>query len=42
MLPGIDPDKIPDILAKLEEEGQSRYTAMEPVQAQDGLTEPQE
>ena len=37
MLPGIQPEEIPDILRKREEQSQSRYTAMEP-----GLTEPQE
>lgn len=40
MLPGIQPEEIQDILRKREEQSQSRYTAMEPVQ--DSLTEPQE
>lgn len=42
MLPGIQPEEIPGILRKREEQSQSRYTAMEPQQPQNGLTEPQE
>lgn len=37
MLPGIQPEEIPGILRKREEQSQSRYTAME---SQTGLTEP--
>ena len=34
MLPGIQPEEIPDILRKREEQSQGRYTAMEPEQPQ--------